>query len=71
MLGWAMTLPFNMASSHPVLSLPSGRARNGVPTGAQIVGRSYGDADVIRAALALEQTNAWRTEESWPEIDGL
>lgn len=54
MLGWAMTTPFNMLSRCPVISVPSGRARNGVPTGIQIVGRSYRDADVFRAAMAYE-----------------
>lgn len=53
-LGWAMTLPFNMLSRLPVLAVPSGHAANGVPTGIQIVGRSYCDADVFRAGLAYE-----------------
>ncbi|MEI6231295.1 MAG: amidase, partial [Actinomycetes bacterium] len=33
------TVPFNIASRHPVLSVPSGRAANGVPTGVQVVAR--------------------------------
>lgn len=53
-LGWAMTAPFNMLSRLPVLAVPSGRAANGVPTGIQIVGRSYSDADVFRAGMAYE-----------------
>ncbi len=53
-LGWIMTLPFNMLSRCPVLAVPSGLAANGVPTGIQIVGRSYSDADVFRAGLAYE-----------------
>lgn len=53
-LGWAMTTPFNMLSRCPVLSVPSGRGANGVPTGIQIVGRTYCDADVFQAALAYE-----------------
>ena len=59
-LGWVMTTPFNMLSRCPVLSIPSGRAGNGVPTGIQIVGRTYCDADVFRAALAYETAQgAW------------
>ncbi len=54
MLGWVMTLPFNMLSRHPVLSVPSGRSHDGVPTGLQIVGRTFRDADVCRAGLAYE-----------------
>ena len=54
-LGWVMTVPFNMMSRCPVLSVPTGRARNGVPTGMQIVGRTYCDADVFRAGMAYEK----------------
>ncbi|MCB2131836.1 MAG: amidase, partial [Rhodobacteraceae bacterium] len=46
MLGWVMTTPFNTLSRCPVLSVPSGHASNGVPTGIQLVGRTYSDADV-------------------------
>jgi amidase len=53
-LGWAMTVPFNMLSRLPVLAVPSGHASNGVPTGIQIVGRSYSDRDVFQAGMAYE-----------------
>lgn len=53
-LGWVMTTPFNTMSRCPVLSVPSGFATNGVPTGIQIVGRTYCDEDVFQAALAYE-----------------
>lgn len=59
MLGWVMTTPFNMMSRCPVLSVPSGRASNGVPTGIQIVGRTYRDQDVFRAASAYEAIKPW------------
>ena len=60
--GWTMTYPFNMLSRCPVLSVPSGHAANGVPTGIQIVGRTYCDNDVFRAGLAYEQTlGGWFT----------
>jgi amidase len=58
-LAWCMTYPFNMLSRCPVLSVPSGFAKNGVPTGIQIVGRAYEDASVFRAAMALEQARPW------------
>lgn len=54
-LGWVMTTPFNTMSRCPVLSLPSGHAKNGVPTGIQIVGRTYSDEDVFRAGMAYEK----------------
>lgn len=52
--GWVMTHPFNMMSRCPVLSVPSGLAANGVPTGVQIVGKTYDEPSVFRAAAALE-----------------
>ncbi len=54
-LGWVLTYPFNMLGPLPVLSVPSGRSRAGVPTGAQLVGRPYDDVRVFRAAAALER----------------
>jgi Asp-tRNA(Asn)/Glu-tRNA(Gln) amidotransferase A subunit family amidase len=53
-LGWCMTTPFNTLSRCPVLAVPSGHAKNGVPTGIQIVGKTYSDADVFQAAVAYE-----------------
>ncbi|MFE3448789.1 amidase [Nonomuraea sp. NPDC059194] len=53
MLG-VMTIPFNIASRCPVLSVPSGLAANGVPTGVQLVGRTYDDVTVFQIASCLE-----------------
>lgn len=58
-LDWCMTPPFNMLSRCPVLSVPSGLASNGVPTGLQIVGRTYDDVSVFRAAAAFERIRPW------------
>ncbi|MCA9419251.1 MAG: amidase, partial [Candidatus Omnitrophica bacterium] len=61
-LGWAMTPVFNMLSRCPVLSLPSGRAASGVPTGIQLVGKTYADRDVFRAGMAYEAASGgWFT----------
>lgn len=53
-LGWSLTSPFNTLSRCPVLAVPSGRASNGVPTGIQIVGKTYRDEDVFQAGMAYE-----------------
>ncbi|CAN5403073.1 amidase [soil metagenome] len=53
--GWVMTHPFNMLHNCPVLAVPSGFASTGVPTGIQIVGRTYDDASVFRIGLAYEE----------------
>lgn len=69
-IAWCMTPPFNMLSRCPVLSVPSGHAKNGVPTGIQIVGRSYSDADVFRAGMAYETAvGGWyRTSATRPKV---
>ncbi|RWA74009.1 MAG: amidase [Mesorhizobium sp.] len=60
MLGWLMTHPFNTLSRCPVVNMPSGRAPNGVPTGIQIVGKTYCDQEVLSIALAYEaEIGAW------------
>lgn len=51
---WLMTMCFNMLSRCPVMSIPSGFAGNGVPTGLSIVGRTYDDASVFHAGAAFE-----------------
>jgi Asp-tRNA(Asn)/Glu-tRNA(Gln) amidotransferase A subunit family amidase len=53
--GWCMTYPFNMMSRCPVMSVPSGFASNGVPTGVQLVARTYDDVRVFRAAAELQR----------------
>ncbi|MFO1089293.1 MAG: amidase [Hyphomicrobiales bacterium] len=52
--GWCLTHQFNMLHNCPVLAVPSGRAPSGVPTGIQIVGRTFDDATVFRLGRALE-----------------
>lgn len=65
-----MTTPFNTMSRCPVISVPSGHARNGVPTGIQIVGRTYCDGDVFQAAMAYEtaQGQWFKTAASRPTL---
>lgn len=54
-----MTIPFNIASRCPVMSVPSGRSSDGVPTGMSIVGPTYDDVTVFRIAAALEGLEPW------------
>jgi Asp-tRNA(Asn)/Glu-tRNA(Gln) amidotransferase A subunit family amidase len=53
--GWILTYQFNMLHHCPVMSVPSGYAKHGVPTGIQIVGRTYDDLTVFRAAANYER----------------
>jgi len=52
--GWILTVPFNMLNRCPVVAAPSGFGASGVPTGIQIVGHTYRDQDVCRAAMVYE-----------------
>ena len=64
-----MTLPFNIAGRCPAMSIPSGVAANGVPTGLQIVGRTFDDAMVFSAAAAYERLRPWRGfEQDHPNL---
>lgn len=64
-----MTLPFNVVGRVPVLAVPSGRAANGVPTGVQIVGRTYDDQTVFRIGAAVEAELAlWTSRDWWPSL---
>jgi Asp-tRNA(Asn)/Glu-tRNA(Gln) amidotransferase A subunit family amidase len=54
-----MTVPFNICSRHPVLAVPSGFGANGVPSGVQIVGRTFADRDVFRVGAAVEAARPW------------
>jgi amidase len=69
--GWVMTHQFNMLHNCPVLAVPSGRTTQGVPTGIQIVGRTWDDARVFQAGLAYEKAlGGWYTaREKRPVIN--
>ena len=49
----AARMPFNVSGT-PALSLPIGFSKAGLPIGLQIAGHAWGEAQVYRAALALE-----------------
>ncbi|GAA4492697.1 amidase family protein [Gluconacetobacter tumulicola] len=49
-----MTCPFNLLPQLPALSLPAGRAADGLPVGLQIVGRRFADEQVLGWGAALE-----------------
>jgi amidase len=56
-IGWCPTYLCNF-SGHPAASIPAGFA-DGLPVGMQIMGRRYGDADVLAASAAFERLRPW------------
>lgn len=59
LFGWAMTNPFSLMSQCPVASIPTGFASTGIPTGMQIVARTFDDLSVFQAAAAFEAAKPW------------
>jgi Asp-tRNA(Asn)/Glu-tRNA(Gln) amidotransferase A subunit family amidase len=53
--GLDMTCAFNLVPQCPVVSLPVGLSRSGLPVGLQIVGNRYADEEVLSIAGAFEQ----------------
>ena len=48
-------------TSQPVLSLPNGFGRAGLPLGMQIVGRPFGERTILRIGHAYERATDWHT----------
>jgi Asp-tRNA(Asn)/Glu-tRNA(Gln) amidotransferase A subunit family amidase len=55
----ALTVPFSLLGRCPVLAVPSGRNRNGVPMGVQLVGRPYEEEPIFKAATVLQSAGRW------------
>ena len=49
-----------MVSQCPVIAVPSGLTAGGLPTGIQIVGRTYDDLSVFQARCGYEAAKPWR-----------
>ena len=58
-MGWTMSYPFNVLSRCPVLTIPTGLAKNNIPTGIQIVGKTFDDVSVFQAANNFERIDPW------------
>lgn len=57
-LGDIYTVSVNLAGL-PAISFPCGIDRQGLPIGAQLIGRPFGEKDMIRAAYTYEQTKVY------------
>jgi len=54
------TIPTNLAGTCGI-SVPAGMSEGGLPIGLQLVGRPFGEEEIIRAAHAFEQATQWHT----------
>jgi amidase len=57
LIGWCLTYFANF-TGHPAASIPAGFVE-GLPVGMQLIGRRYGDADVLTASGAYERLRPW------------
>lgn len=48
----------------PAISIPCGKDRNGLPIGMQLIGKRFGEKDIIRAAYTFEQTRPYERPET-------
>jgi aspartyl-tRNA(Asn)/glutamyl-tRNA(Gln) amidotransferase subunit A len=53
------TIPFNL-TGQPALTVCAGFGEHGLPVGAQLIGRPFEDATVLRAGHAYETATTWR-----------
>jgi amidase len=61
-LAWMRSCYWISVLHAPAMSVPCGFTSDGLPVGAQIVGRPWADMDVLRLGYAFEQaTGLWRT----------
>jgi amidase len=58
LIGWCLTYLVNF-TGHPAISIPAGLSSDNLPIGMQIIGRRYGDADVLAASAAFERLRPW------------
>ncbi|MEM7225152.1 MAG: amidase [Pseudomonadota bacterium] len=54
-----MTEPFNLVGQCPVLSVPTGFTKEGLPTALSICGRRYDEPTVLAIGAALERLRPW------------
>jgi aspartyl-tRNA(Asn)/glutamyl-tRNA(Gln) amidotransferase subunit A len=57
----SVTAPFNI-SGHPALAIRTGFDHDGLPTNAQMVGRYFDEATILRVAHAYEQARSWHEQ---------
>jgi Asp-tRNA(Asn)/Glu-tRNA(Gln) amidotransferase A subunit family amidase len=50
----AFTVPFNLTSACPAITLPNGHSRDGLPTAVQMIARPYQDWNLLRWAGEME-----------------
>jgi aspartyl-tRNA(Asn)/glutamyl-tRNA(Gln) amidotransferase subunit A len=63
------TVSVNLAGL-PAVSLPCGTDSKGLPIGMQLIGRHFGERDILRAAYSFEQTKGYERPRKLEAVDG-
>ena len=58
-VNWIFPCPAFNVTGQPVINVPTGFDRNGVPLGVQLVGKPNNEASIISLASSLEQAEPW------------
>ncbi|WCK52352.1 amidase [Aneurinibacillus sp. Ricciae_BoGa-3] len=58
LIGYCLTYLTNF-TGHPCASIPAGLVDQRLPVGMQIIGKRYGDVDVLTASAVFEQLKPW------------
>ncbi|MEO1465992.1 MAG: amidase family protein, partial [Cyanobacteria bacterium J06633_1] len=58
-INWILPCPPFNVTGQPVVNIPVGFDRHGVPLGVQLVGRPNAEATIIALAAQLEQLEPW------------
>lgn len=62
------SLAYTNLTGHPEIVTRCGRTEDGLPVSLSLVGALYGEAALLRVALAYEQATPWHRE--WPRPEG-
>ena len=57
--GWLFTYPFNL-SGHPVVSIPCGFSKDGLPIGMQIIGQRFDELTLLQVSQKFEELASWQ-----------
>ncbi|MBE6031744.1 MAG: amidase [Clostridiales bacterium] len=57
-IGWCLTY-FTNFTGHPAASVPAGISKDGFPVGMQLIGKRFGDLDVLTASAEFERIQPW------------
>ena len=62
------TIPVNMAGL-PGISLPCGQDKDGMPVGMQLLGQTFDEKSIIRAAYAFECTKTYKRPDALGTVE--